>query len=169
MHISQMHAIQGLIGSAPDADLVIMVDSRLISLILPIGIIQRVTVSIEQIRQIRRRHFLVLALRIPFRIIFLPVIHRGIVILPPLGSVHQVQFLRHFTDRDITVVRDLRFFVLDTSFRRNHDHAIRSTSTIDSRGGGILQYLQGFDLTRIQQIDIAYANHAIYHIQRLIR
>ena len=142
-------------------------------LILPICIIKRITVRIEEttickpIRTISRPvKWIAILIRSP-SILILNTLHKSIA---PLLRIHRIHLTSAMSQAYRTRVANLRSTFFVTTFRSNHDNTIGTTSTIDSGSGSIFQYLHRLDVIRVHQIEVLhyYAVHNIQWIRRSI-
>ena len=97
--------------------------------------------------------------------------HIGAKILQILSILLKIQTLHSFGYvRPTTVHRECNFHFLRasmTGLRRNHDHTVGGTATIDRSRRSVFQNLHAFNIVRSQEVNIGHG-HSIHYIQRII-
>ena len=133
--------------------------------ILPVGIIFRRTVCIEQTfvcEYLWQISCEVLALK------FVGIFQSLLEGRHPFVSIHYVYFSSHLTDRQWTIIGNMDSFSCITALGSHHDNTIRTTGTIDGSRGSIFQYFDRFDIIRIKQFEV-WHHHSIDYVQRWCR
>ena len=136
------------------------------SLVLPVGVIERVTVSIKVVAIVKPVGTVQAPILTLICIFILKTNHESVA---PLLSVEHVHLTSHCADRERTVVADAcALLVLQTTLCGNEDNAVGATSTVDSGCRSILQHLHRLDVVRVDHAE-AFHHHAVNHIERIGR
>ena len=157
---------RGVLAGLLDIQLVVVRNRCASSLVLPVRIVNRITIGIEVItiiEPIRTVQWPTLALVF---VLVLQTLHEGIA---PLRSGQCIHLAGDVACADRTLVADLyTLAILLTTLRRNHDDTVRTTRTIDSGCGSILQHLHRLNIVRVHQVEVLHYD-TIDHIQRVRR
>ena len=147
------------------------------SFILPVCIVQRLAVRIEQPRvcSFQFRIFIVSVLP-SFRIELLSIRIGEILQLQELGSIQYIQFFRKNTYTEVGIVTNTSTHTF-TFFGCNQNNTIRTSGTVDGCCRRIFQDFYRLDIVRIQIVDRRCSvgqcadiqNHTVHHIKRVVR
>ena len=149
-----------------NVQLVVMPNGRACSLLLPVGIVQRIAVGIEVSAVAKPvRTFQFPAGSLVFVFVF-KTFHKGIA---PFLGVHHFHFACHVAYAHRALVAHLcAFCARKSAFGCYHDNAIGTASAIDSRCRSIFQHLYALNVVGVHHGKVVH-HHAVYHVKRVGR
>ena len=153
---------RAIVARALDAELMVMRHGYTRTFLLPIGIIKRITITIEitgigeYLRQVGIKIH-------PLELV--GILKSLLESTHPLRSIHNIHLTGHAANRQRTIVLDMHALTGIASLGGYHNHTIGTTCTIDSSRRGIFQHLDTLDIVRIQELEISHG-HTINNIQR---
>ena len=144
-----------------DIQLMVVRNRGTSSLILPIRIIQRITVCIKEIWIIKP---ISTVQRPIFTLPLILVFQTNHECVTPLLGVHRIHLTSDMACADRSLIANLyTFTIFLTTLRSYHDNTIGTTSTVDSGSGSIFQDLHRLDIIRVHQVEVLH-NNTVYHI-----
>ncbi len=139
-------------------------DGRAGSLVLPVGIVERIAVGIEVAAVVEPVGTVERPVVAVVFVLVLQTLHEGVA---PLLGVEHVHLAGHGTDAERALIAHLGAgFTLETALGGHHDDTVGTAGTVDGGSRSVLEYFHRFNVVRVDQREVGH-HHTVDHIERV--